>query len=91
MLDLMIRGRGDCDMPGACIRGVPGPDVPVGLCVCEFQEQLGLAQSRISYHARILRDAGLILSETRGKWSFYTVDPVALDEALSAFRALFDV
>jgi len=89
MLELMTRGRGGCDIPGACTRGVPGPE-PEGICVCEFQEQLGLAQSRVSYHARILRDAGLILTETRGRWSFYTVDRKAVHEALSGFQALLD-
>ena len=77
-------------MPSDCLRGVPDHDEAEGICVCEFQEQLGLAQSRISYHARILREAGLIRTETRGRWSFHTVDQHAVDEALSTFRAFLD-
>ena len=55
---------------------------PEGICVCEFQEQFGLAQSKASYHLRVLKDAGLVTEETRGKWSFYAVDRERLAAAL---------
>jgi ArsR family transcriptional regulator len=61
---------------------VPGAGDPEGICVCEFQEQFGLAQSKASYHLRVLKDAGLVTEETRGKWSFYAVDSDRLAEAL---------
>ena len=32
----------------------------VGICVCEFQEQFGLGQSKVSYHLRVLKEAGLV-------------------------------
>jgi ArsR family transcriptional regulator len=47
---------------------------PAGVCVCELQTLQGLAQSKASYHLRVLREAGLVREERRGKWSFYTLD-----------------
>jgi ArsR family transcriptional regulator, arsenate/arsenite/antimonite-responsive transcriptional repressor len=84
MLELMAQGRGCCDLPAPATRGVPGADDPAGICVCEFQEQFGLGQSKTSYHLRVLRDAGLVNEEARGKWSFYSVAHEAADEALAA-------
>jgi ArsR family transcriptional regulator len=39
-----------------------------------------LTQSTVSEHLRVLRDAGLVGSERRGLWSFYYVNPDALEE-----------
>ena len=88
MLDIMAQGRSCCELPDPASRGVPGGEKPRGICVCEFQEQFGLAQSKISYHLGVLRDAGLMSVEARGKWSFYTIDRGAVAEALAALRDL---
>jgi ArsR family transcriptional regulator len=82
MLDVMTQGRSCCGVIDPIARGVPGAGDPEGICVCEFQEQFGLAQSKASYHLRVLKDAGLVTEETRGKWSFYAVDSDRLAEAL---------
>lgn len=91
MLDIMARGRGCCELPAAATRGVPGPDEPAGICVCEFQEQFGLGQSTVSYHLGVLKEAGLIHVEGRGKWSFYGIDREAVAEAVHAFSELLRV
>jgi len=88
MLYVMAQGRSCCELPDPTSRGVPGAYEPHGICVCEFQEQFGLAQSRVSYHLRVLSDAGLMKTETRGKWSFYTIDREAVTAALEAFHVL---
>lgn len=88
MLEIMAQGRRCCELPDPASRGVPGAQEPQGICVCEFQEQFGLAQSKVSYHLRVLKDAGLMNTETRGKWSFYTIDREAVAAALEAFHAL---
>jgi ArsR family transcriptional regulator len=88
MLEIMAQGRSCCELPDPASRGVPGAQEPHGICVCEFQEQFGLAQSKASYHLRVLKDAGLMNTETRGKWSFYTIDREAVAAALEAFRSL---
>jgi ArsR family transcriptional regulator len=40
-------------------------------CVCDLCGITDLQQSKLSYHLRILLDAGLIRKETRGTWSYY--------------------
>lgn len=50
------------------------------LCVCELQAHFDLAQPTISHHVGILRKAGFVESETRGRWAFYRVRPRALEE-----------
>jgi ArsR family transcriptional regulator len=82
MLDVMTQGRGCCGLIDPQERGVPGSGEPEGICVCEFQEQFGLAQSKASYHLRVLKDAGLVTEEVRGKWSFYTVNGERIAEAM---------
>jgi len=41
------------------------------LCVCELQEILGIAQSSVSRHLKILEDAGLVEHEKCGQWVNY--------------------
>jgi ArsR family transcriptional regulator len=41
------------------------------LCTCEFEELLGLSQSKVSYHLNVLLQAGFVLRESRGAWSHY--------------------
>jgi len=91
MLDVMTQGRGCCGLIDPAERGVPGRGDPEGLCVCEFQEQFGLAQSKASYHLRVLKDAGLVTEETRGKWTFYAVDPERLATALRDLGRVVDL
>lgn len=90
MLGTLAGGRDCCSLPDLCTRNVPGTGTPEGICVCEFQEQFGLGQSRTSYHLRVLREAGLVTEETRGKWSFYELDREALASAARALQGLAD-
>ncbi len=41
------------------------------LCVCEMQSLLGIAQSTVSSHLKILEDAGLVRSRKEGLWVNY--------------------
>jgi len=49
-------------------------------CVCELQDELDAAQSRLSFHLRVLKDAGLIADRREGRWSYYRIVPEALAE-----------
>src|SRR3989454_8564514 len=49
-------------------------------CVCELQDVLGAAQSRLSFHLKTLKDAELVTDRREGRWVYYTVNRVALDE-----------
>lgn len=49
-------------------------------CVCELQDVLGAAQSRLSFHLKTLKDAGLVTDRREGRWVYYAVNRAALDE-----------
>jgi ArsR family transcriptional regulator len=44
-------------------------------CVCDLTPAFDMTAPSISYHLRILREAGLISSERRGTWVYYRVMP----------------
>ena len=48
-------------------------------CVCDLQSNIGAAQSRLSFHLRTLKDAGLVTDRREGRWNYYTLVPEALD------------
>ena len=53
-------------------------------CVCDLQDLLDAAQSRLSYHLKTLKDAGLVADRKDGRWVHYSLVPGAL-ETLSGF------
>ncbi|MGZ3678357.1 MAG: ArsR/SmtB family transcription factor, partial [Ktedonobacterales bacterium] len=55
------------------------------LCTCEFEEVLALGQSRVSYHLKLLLDAGLLVRRRRGTWNHYRLARRGL---LACVRAL---
>ena len=50
-------------------------------CVCDLQGDLDAAQSRLSFHLKVLRDAGLVTDRKAGRWSYYALVPERLAEA----------
>jgi ArsR family transcriptional regulator len=42
-------------------------------CVCDLQDALAAGQSRLSYHLKVLKDAGLVTDRREGRWSYYTL------------------
>lgn len=59
-----------------------------GLCACDIQDEIGLSQAAISHHMDILCRAGLVSSEKRGRWMFYSRDEKALSKLAELTRAL---
>jgi len=55
-------------------------------CVCELQDELDVAQSRLSFHLKVLKDAGLVQDRREGRWSYYTIVADALEEANELVR-----
>jgi ArsR family transcriptional regulator len=49
-------------------------------CVCELTADLDAAQSRLSFHLRTLKDAGLVTDRREGRWVYYALVPEALEE-----------
>ena len=50
-------------------------------CVCDLQGDLDAAQSRLSFHLKVLRDAGLVTDRKAGRWSYYALVSERLAEA----------
>ena len=71
MLTMMAEGRSCCDLPDL---GVPAEDEDNGICVCEFEDYFGMGQSKVSYHMKKLKDAGLVREERRGRWRGWSPD-----------------
>ncbi len=49
-------------------------------CVCELTETLGLAQSRLSFHLKVMRQSGLITAREEGRWVYYKLVPQAFEQ-----------
>src|ERR1043166_431456 len=49
-------------------------------CVCELTEALGAGQSRLSFHLKTLKDAGLVLDRREGRWVYYRLNQEKVEE-----------
>ena len=57
-------------------------------CVCDLTAALGSGQSRLSFHLKTLKDAGLVQDRREGRWSYYSLVPGALDGLEAALESL---
>lgn len=53
-------------------------------CVCELLPVGGVASNVLSYHLKVLRDAGLVTAAKRGRWVDYTLAPDAAERLRAA-------
>jgi len=56
-------------------------------CVCDVQAAVHVAPNLLSYHLRVLREAGLIVGARRGRWVDYRVVPAATAFVADALAA----
>ena len=49
-----------------------------GLCACDIEQAIGLSQAATSHHMSLLRRAGLVTAEKRGRWMFYARNEAAI-------------
>jgi DNA-binding transcriptional ArsR family regulator len=73
----LVKLLNDCQ-PGVC-KGGP-------LCVNALAHQLGVTQSAVSQHLRILRQAGLVSGARRGSFMHYALDLDGLEKYRAALR-----
>lgn len=62
-------------------------------CVCDLAAVVGAQQSRLSFHLRVLREAGLVRDRRDGRWIYYGLRPEALGEAgetIQGLREMFE-
>lgn len=57
-------------------------------CVCELTGALNAAQSRLSFHLKVLRDAGIVSDRRDGRWIYYTLREDTLAEARKVLDTL---
>ena len=57
-------------------------------CVCELTDALDIAQPRLSWHLRTLKEAGLVTDRRDGRWVYYALDRDAFVEAETLLAAL---
>lgn len=59
------------------------------LCVCDLCDRLDVAQSKLSFHLKALKEANLIKSRQQGRWIYYRLNLaqlVELEQYLAEFR-----
>ena len=57
-------------------------------CVCNLTGLLDAQQSRLSFHLKTLKDAGLVLDRREGRWIHYSLVPEAFEEVRLALEEL---
>ncbi|SFV53357.1 Arsenical resistance operon repressor [hydrothermal vent metagenome] len=43
------------------------------VCVCDIEKSFHMLQSRVSRHLKILKEAGFLKVERKGRWAYYSV------------------
>src|SRR5262249_57892495 len=56
-------------------------------CVCDLTDALEAGQSRLSFHLKTLKDAGLVVDRRQGRWIYYTLSET-VDELREVVAAL---
>lgn len=57
-------------------------------CVCDLTDALRAAQPRLSFHLKILKQAGLVTGRREGRWGYYQLTPQAQREVTEALEVL---
>jgi ArsR family transcriptional regulator len=58
-------------------------------CVCDLTDELEASQSRLSFHLKTLKDAGLVTDRREGRWVYYMINPEAfavLERVLASLK-----
>jgi ArsR family transcriptional regulator, arsenate/arsenite/antimonite-responsive transcriptional repressor len=57
-------------------------------CVCELTDALNIAQPRLSWHLRTLKEAGILRDRREGRWVYYSLARDTFEEAESVLSVL---
>jgi ArsR family transcriptional regulator len=57
-------------------------------CACVLMEKTGISQSAISYHMKILIEAGIVSTRQDGKWTHYSISAVGCAHAVKTLREI---
>lgn len=64
------------------------------MCVCDLCDRLEVPQSKLSFHLKTLKEAGLVHSHQDGRWMYYRLNLaqfIALEQYLADFRRFSEV
>lgn len=64
------------------------------LCVCDLCNALAVTQSKLSFHLKTLKEAGLVRSRQEGRWIYYSLNLpqfVALEQYLADYRRITQI
>lgn len=57
-------------------------------CVCDLMDEVDAAQSRLSFHLKVLRDAGIVGCRREGRWAYYWLNPETFEEVQELVKGL---
>lgn len=57
-------------------------------CVCDLTDVMKTAQSRLSFHLKVLKDAGLIVDRPEGRWIYYSLNTETLEQLEAVVESL---
>ena len=60
------------------------------VCVCDITDSFDLGQPTISHHLRLLREAGLVRGDKRGKWVYYSLVETKAAEVSKLLEVVFN-
>ena len=57
-------------------------------CACVLTEEMGMPQSSLSYHMKILCDSGIVTSRAEGKWIHYRISQQGSEKAIQLLKEI---
>lgn len=57
-------------------------------CVCDLMDEVDAAQSRLSFHLKVLREAEIVGCRREGRWAYYWLKPETFEEVAEAVKSL---
>lgn len=57
-------------------------------CACVLTDGMGMPQSSLSYHMKILCDSGIVTSREEGKWTHYRISQQGSEKAIQLLREI---
>lgn len=57
-------------------------------CTCVLTEEINMPQSSLSYHMKILCEAGIVSGREDGKWTHYQIDKQGSEKAIAILKEI---
>ena len=57
-------------------------------CACVLIEEMGLPQSSLSYHMKILCESGIVTSREEVKWTYYQISRQGSEKAVALLKKI---